>query len=98
MKYDVKNNYVGPQGKWYSLLIPRKPFGVDLNYPAYNHDKSYALGLNKRVADLTFLYDCMSLVESKNWRYLPNGLMRHFARITVLIYYIFVRDFGKNYY
>lgn len=98
MRYDAKKNYVGPQGKWYSILIPRKPLGIDLNYPAYNHDRSYFLGLNKRVSDLTFLYDCMALAESNNWKLLPNPLMRFFARFVILFYYIFIRVFGKNYY
>ncbi len=98
MKYNKEKNYVGPQGKWYKIFVPRKPLGIDLNYPAYNHDKSYSLGLNKRVADLTFLYDSMALVESKDWPILPNPFMRMIARFVILFYYIFIRVFGKNHY
>jgi hypothetical protein len=95
MAYNPNKNYVGPQGKWFKNLIPRKPLGVDFNYPSYNHDKSYASGINKRVADLAYLYDCMALVENKDWQYLPNTPMRLIARQTALIYFICVRDFGK---
>jgi len=90
--------YVGPQGKWYNKLVPRRPLGIDLNKPAYNHDIAYSNKVSKRVADLSFLHESMTLVESKDWKYLPNGVMRHLGRLTVLIYYTFVRDFGKNFY
>lgn len=94
-QYNPNKNYVGPQDKWYKILIPRRPFGVDFNYPSYNHDVSYNAGINKRVADLAYLYDCMSMVESKDWKWLPNTVMRLLSRFTALMYFMAVRDFGK---
>jgi hypothetical protein len=97
LPYRPARKYVGPNNflKWF---IPRRPFGVDFNYPAYIHDVAYHEKTSKRTADLQFLYDCMAQVERKDWKYLPNNLMRHLSRFAALVYFAAVRDFGKNFY
>ncbi len=98
MEYDHSKNYVGPQGKWYKVLIPRRPLWVDLNYPSYKHDKAYNTGGRKIDADIDYIRDCLLLVEIKDWQYLPNSVMRLLAREVALLYYTCVRDFGKYHY
>ena len=98
MEYDPKIDYVGPQGKWYKFFIPRVILGIDFNYPSYDHDLSYKLGICKVEADLRYLEGLLYLVEKKDWKYLPNFIMRQLARIVALIYYIAVREFGKDHF
>jgi hypothetical protein len=96
--YNPNKKYVGANGKWHKAITPRKLFGIDFNYPAFQHDKSFHEGQSRLSSDLNFIWDSLHLVEQKDWKYLPNSFMRQLTRFTALIYFVFIRDFGKPFY
>lgn len=59
-KYDKDKDYCGPEGMAISKLIPRKLFGVNINYACYKHDVAWGMGDKYTQADQIFrdtIYD-----------------------------------------
>ena len=47
-EYKDHINYCGPAGRF---SLPRRYFGVDINYSCYLHDRAYIYGNDRKEAD-----------------------------------------------
>jgi hypothetical protein len=96
MTYDPDCDYCGPEGKWWSKLIPRRLYGVDFNPACYHHDEAYRKGgteTDRLDADRAFLEHMRKAVQLRHpwW-----SARRYLAMRWVYRYYAAVRIGGDE--
>ena len=88
-------DYVGPEGSYWSNLIPQAPFGVDFRPDAWIHDNLYRIGGtedDRERADLVFSSMMLQSIQDHKFpRICPNWLGRWLARHAAGGYYDAVR-------
>lgn len=91
--YDDRIDYCGPEGLHISKLIPRKVFGVDVNYCCYIHDAGWADGKGHTAADRQFFKDVYKQFRMKAEK--ERGANRIGFRVAgvlvATVYYLGVR-------
>ena len=81
--------WCGPQGGWFSGLIPDVPFGVDFGPACRNHDGNYEIGsgISREAADAQFKQELKQAAG--------NSII---GNILADVYYTAVSTFGGFFY
>ena len=93
--YDDARDYCGPEGRWYSAILSRYIWGIDLNKCYWAHDQRYRTGVtdaDRRFADAAMWADqkaCI-LAATRSWH--PR---RYAALVWARRRYRAVQWFGK---
>ena len=87
-EYDPECDFMGPKGA--EQYVPRHIVGIDMNTAAYEHDLTYIMGgdeNDKIDADIAFMAMMMYEVETYEYWWGSNWLLKSIARKLVMWYY-----------
>jgi len=102
--FNPELDYAGPEGRFISIFIPKKLWGINLNICFYQHDALCEIGGTKKdrwLTDGAMLLTGLYIIENHPNRWYLKGfntIRRHLARVRLIKYFEAVRHFGKPHF
>jgi len=93
--YIPKDDCNGCGSGWNANVVPDTIYGLDIRPVCCIHDDRYEHGLtrtDKQQADIEFLMNLLTVINSKKAWWYPTKL----ARLRAMDYYSFVKDYGDS--